>query len=809
MKFAPLLLALPLAAPAFAQEGEPVVSLTDDFNIELKLNSVEATVADAGGEHGKAVRMTNTTGLPSIRLSGVGPVAAGDLGTGPTAKLDYKTDRWGGRWDVRVFAFHKPTAPKTFVLAEGTLEGGGDDNRLIADGQWHTATADLRMTDEGKRIPPGERVPLYVMLVATGSGELPHETFVDNIMLYGGEAGQATTPESAGVEVTPDLGSGWRDDWTTAQARPMPEYDGNVVEVQPGDDVQAALDAAKPGDVITLAAGTYDGGLTVKNGGTAEKPLVITAAEPGGATISNVAEGSPRFEKQGDLYAAPVDYRVRWAFVGEGEEGRNLFEYPDKRALQEGKAPGRHSGGDAVGPPEGFAWEGGTLYVKLLDDADPTGTVRVHRDYGGDAEADTAEYWKQARDNRSSAGSLIKVDAPHVVIQGLRLHLAPEVAVQVNADDVTVADCLITAAHTGVDGFHRGSDTGADGLRIEHCKFTAYPVYQWMRWGREEFQPPDAIWNSIYNSNLFATAVRYDGRDTRVLNNDLAESFDAVQRHVHERPDDAEPASEFAYNLVRNAADECFEFDSTGDLNVRVHHNVLLDALVPLAISPAQGGGLTIDHNLVYESPEGGLFTSALLKFDAPWRKVWIDSPTKDVLIANNTLVNGRAFLYWTGEDHAFEDVAFVNNLVWVRLDQPWRLGGAGFMPRPENLMSGPQVDSSDLPYVAHLRGESPFAVAVPEKDPKAKGAPPLPMGAAASGSGDVDFALADGSPAIDAGLSVPALDRLRPDAGGAPDLGAIEHGDAWQFPRPGPRWMTGEIFPPLPPSLDPAIAGF
>ena len=814
MKFAPPLLALPLAllpaAALAAPQGEPIVTLDEDFQIELELNDVEAEVADAGGEHGKAIRMTNTKGLPAIRLKDAGPVEAAALGTAPVVTLDYKTDVWNGRWNVRLFAFDKSVSDRTFVLAEGTLEAGGKDDRLLTDGEWHTATATLTTTGDGKKVAEGSRVPLYVMLQATGSGDLPHETFVDNIRIYPGEIDPASleAPESAKIDIDDDLGASFRDDFTTADARPMPEFEGNVVNVTPGDDLQAALDKAKPGDVLTLAAGTYEGGLTIKNGGTAEKPVVLAAAEPGSVTITNAADGKLTFKKDGDLYAAKLPYRARWAFVGEGHEGRNLFEYPDKQALQKEKAPGRHSKGEVPGPPEGFAYEGGTLYVKLLDDADPNGQVSVHRDVGGDESAATGAYWKAVRDNRMTDGALVVVDAPHVVLHGLRLHMAPQVAVQVNADHVTVADCLITASHTGVDGFLRHvAGKTADGLRIEHTKFTVYPVYQWMRWGREEFEPQEAIWNALYESNLFATAVHYDGRDTRVLNNDFAETFDAVQRHVHERPSDEMPASEFAYNLVRNAADECFEFDSTGDLNVRVHHNVLLDALVPLAISPAQGGGLTIDHNLVYASPEQGLFTSALFKFDAPWRKAWIDTPTKDVLIANNTLANGRAFLYWTGEDHAFEDVAMVNNLMWVRLDQPWRLGGAGFMPMEQNLIAGPSLDSTDLPYVAHAEG-SPFEVAVPEKDPKEGGAPPLPManGSAPSGSGDVNFVLADDSEALGAGLDVPALKRL---GDGITDLGAIPADGEWRFPRPGPRWMTGDAFPPLPPSLDPAVAGF
>jgi hypothetical protein len=40
---------------------------------------------------------------------------------------------------------------------------------------------------------------------------------------------------------------------------------------------------------------------------------------------------------------------------------------------------------------------------------------------------------------------------------------------------------------------------------------------------------------------------------------------------------------------------------------------------------------------------------------------------------------------------------------------------------------------------------------------------------------------------------------------GKAPDLGAIELDETWEFPRPGPRWATGDEIPnrpAIPPSL-------
>jgi hypothetical protein len=73
---------------------------------------------------------------------------------------------------------------------------------------------------------------------------------------------------------------------------------------------------------------------------------------------------------------------------------------------------------------------------------------------------------------------------------------------------------------------------------------------------------------------------------------------------------------------------------------------------------------------------------------------------------------------------------------------------------------------------------------------------------------GQIDFHLTPGSKAVDAGTAG-ADDG--PVSGRAPDLGAIELGQHWEFPPPGPRWATFDNAPnrpPLPPELKPEFAG-
>jgi len=239
-------------------------------------------------------------------------------------------------------------------------------------------------------------------------------------------------------------------------------------------------------------------------------------------------------------------------------------------------------------------------------------------------------------------------------------------------------------------------------------------------------------------------------------------------------------ASEIAYNLIQNSGDDSIEFDSTTLMNLRVHHNVILDGLCLLALSPVMGGGLTIDHNILFVSREHGLLYCALLKFGSPWGS---GLPTRGVRIIHNTMVNTRDALWWCGSDHRYEDMVFENNLFYVAHPQDWKL--PGFVPSRHNLYCGLRLEPSHMPQVIHFNG-LPFASWNP-----------------------IDFSIRPGGPAVDAGA--PSTEYFHESRGKAPDLGAIELGEAWRFPRPGPRWAKGSEIanrPALPPSLPPKWVG-
>jgi hypothetical protein len=641
------------------------------------------------------------------------------------------------------------------------------------------------------------------MLAPTSGWDVEHTTFVDRVVLAG-----LRGPEDLAAGPMPPM----EFDFPERIERPEPAPGDRVLRVEAPQSIQAALDAAGPGDVIALAPGVYHERLRIARSGTAEAPIVLRAEEPGTVTITGEPAGlALAFEPvAGDLYRAPVPWHVRWAMAAE----RNLMGYDDLDGLRAFTVIGHDSHAPEHGPPEGFVWQDGFLYVRLLGGAGPReADVHIHGPYQeAEAALPATAYWGAPFQDRESGGELIMVEGSHIAISGLRLRMAPEVAVRVTGDNVAVRDCLIEGAFRGI----RAGE--AANLTVERCEFDCYPVYQWVRWGQSEYpERRNSLWNAVYNSNLCATFLEHSGPGAVVRRNLVYECFDGIQRHCHdrERPVTRALASEFSYNAVMSCGDECIEFDSTGPQNLRVHNNFFMDALALLALSPVQGGALTIDHNIIYASPDYGLMPCTMLKFDCPWRTAWIDTPTHDCRVVHNTFVNGRSYLYWTGEDHTFVNNIFENNILWVRLSFPWKI--EQLRPGPHNLYAGPNVDPAHMPGVI-VANEAGFVSEPADLSLQAPRLPVVPMTGlveaapgAARADTQIDFRLAPGSPALDAGVAGKGGIYHHRAAGAAPDLGALELGQDWQFPRPGPSWSVGDRLPwrpPLPPSLDPRWVG-
>jgi hypothetical protein len=131
----------------------------------------------------------------------------------------------------------------------------GDDN--------HNATITARWHDAD--------VPLYRVRPEVVTGVTVPEQFAGT--LFDVEPGK-----SGDIELTikdPDGGDATRMVHVFTRLPPADPASPRAVAVANATQLQAALTAAQPGDIITLADGTYAGAFTINASGTADQPIVI------------------------------------------------------------------------------------------------------------------------------------------------------------------------------------------------------------------------------------------------------------------------------------------------------------------------------------------------------------------------------------------------------------------------------------------------------------------------------------------------------------------------------------------------------
>ena len=150
------------------------------------------------------------------------------------------------------------------------------------------------------------------------------------------------------------------------------------------------------------------------------------------------------------------------------------------------------------------------------------------------------------------------------------------------------------------------------------------------------------------------------------------------------------------------------------------------------------------------------------------------------------------------------------NNIFWVWQANAWPYKGMTLSKH--NIYRGSRINAKN--HLAHCMRDSDASFVQNPAMPKEptvlpfKGFGSLQQAA----TQHIDFRLADNSPAIDAGSTNNDEGYGHNSKGKSADLGAIEHGTEWVFPRPGPRWMNDQEAmgtTALPAELNPAMLGF
>jgi len=620
-----------------------------------------------------------------------------------------------------------------------------------------------------------------------------------------------------------------------------------TVTVQPGQSLQKAADRLQAGDTLLLAEGTYHQSFKLTRSGTAGKPITIRAKAPGKVIITGAMKTTPKFERVDGAIYKPVPasikatmeapklekvegavYKTKWIparkWSGSGTrqawviaDGRNLYNYTSMEEMRTCRRKGRDTT-----PLEGFFYKDEEMYIRLLGGADPN----------------------KANVAISRPGTTILVDIKgreHIVLEGLRFHAAPDVAVRVGVrlhphtvcKHIVIRDCYFFGFHKAIVGQNVRVDRpggavefGPSNVTIEYCQFSNYPTYDWLHYSMHLEQP---AWRAMYHSTLGGNAILPGGNVSawKIRHCYIHDTYDGIGVACTGEKGRDDPASqhEYAYNLLHRCADDNIEFDSIEYAGVRAHHNVILEGQCLLGLSPVQRGGVTIEHNIVYASPEYGIPWSVIFKFSTPsasafWRGGF--HPLTGMTIRNNTLINAKSGVSWgTTSRHGpyFKDNTVAHNIVYARdwefcSGLPWN---EGLAIEKNNLCVGPAIvagkNKHAPPGVLCSRSKEPF---VKQDTYFCDVMPPSLPGLVDKGEigeeieiGRVDFAVSEDyvrAAIKECGFAeVEYKDVYK-------NLGAIPPGTRWEFPRPGPRWAVGEsaLFrPPLPPSLDPWWVGF
>ena len=318
----------------------------------------------------------------------------------------------------------------------------------------------------------------------------------------------------------------------------------------------------------------------------------------------------------------------------------------------------------------------------------------------------------------------------------------------------------------------------------------------------------------MYHSTLGGNAILPGGNVTawKIRHCYIHDTYDGIGVATTGEKGRDNPAleHEYAYNLLHRCADDNIEFDSMQYAGVRVHHNVILEGQCLLGLSPVQRGGVTIEQNIVYASPEYGIPWSVIFKFSTPSGSAWSLGgfrPLTGMTISSNTTSRHGPY---------FKNNTVANNIIYARdwkfcSGLPW---SEGLVIEKNNLCVGPLiVDKNAPPGVLRTRNKEPFISqdthfcdVMPPSLPGLVGEEEI---VAEIEIGRVHFAVSEDyvrTAIEECGLAEAKYKDLHKK------LGAVPPGVRWEFPPPGPRWAVGALAlprPPLPPSLDPWWVGF
>ncbi|TCO41308.1 right-handed parallel beta-helix repeat-containing protein [Dokdonella fugitiva] len=491
--------------------------------------------------------------------------------------------------------------------------------------------------------------------------------------------------------------------------------------------IQRAANLARPGDLVSVAAGIYRESVGVPQSGSASQPIVFRGA-PGaildGADAA-IAAGASWTNAGNGVWSRATGFATALVVSDQGR----LFPYASLAALRTLSS----------GAPGGFQFDGTTLSVKFSDGSSP---AQRHVDVA-----------------RLPAGFVLD-GVHHVRIENFEIrHYGSDeygkgIYLRYASDTIVSGNTLRENAATGV--WLKGGDRNL----IEHNVVSDSSIFGWP-------------WEATHDSSAQNNAIYFTndvGRGNVIRRNTVHDTYDGL----HPCGDSAPPAgfsneTDVYENTIYRHNDDAIEAEGYC-ANLRIWGNRIQDSLMAFAVAPAGAGPVWIVRNIAWNL---GNTRSALVDgYTSSGIKINSDYPTPvgPLLLYHNSVVTtapdtAALVLLDPGvttslrsRNNLYEGThSALRKINTIALDLDYDDLHAAATP----LVRWYSTSYADLAALRAGTGQELHGVS----------APPL-LGAPAAG----DFMPIPASPLVDRGVPLPGINDAYADA--APDIGAVERID-------------------------------
>lgn len=489
----------------------------------------------------------------------------------------------------------------------------------------------------------------------------------------------------------------------------------------PKATIQAALNAAQPGDEVRVRPGVYYQAFDTPRSGTASAPIHIVADGPGvvldGSDPALLSRSDWRNDG-GGIWSQPFTGTTRLCVV---DSTMRLYRQSSLANLQ----------GNANGMTQGWCTDGSRIYIKPEGGVNPNGR-QVHV-----ARYDNAAYLD---------GSYVRMVGFEVRYYGTTL-AAAGIAIR-NANRCEVIGNSVHAI--GGKGIYLRNPSADNLVEYNVCRDPRIGGWNWnaTKAHEEELQ-------GISNRGTRGNVIRF---------NTVRGTFDGIDSGGDNSSEDVGADSDIHDNRVTWIADDGLETEEFAGINMRIYRNRVEDTLNNISISPNYVGPTYVLYNVFHNSRKGGF-------------KLSLDS-VGETFIYHNTFASNLSPFGPVSPTGRYSNKHWRNNIM-VGRGQP-SIGDESGESQTGCDFNGDLLHAISYGQLVYWKG-IPYATLAAFRtatgfEANGRSGDPLFTNPAAG-----DYTLRTGSPAIDAAIRLPGIN----DAflGAAPDIGAIESGSAGSGP--------------------------